>query len=197
MRLANVPRRSAGRILIRCVAFLFALLLLQVLLSCKGPDFTGGALEKDCFTTLKTFCVDSQPDPALCIWNMRPIPFEELKPLVSDRLKEKGYRLTLPQEADARISLTTFTEESSPRRRIAVLEIFERSSSRRLWSGYAEIPYRIDPRQGVTNQPALRGLLELIPARMGPDHNSSRRNGSSGSIARQMDVHGPLNRLYP
>ncbi len=163
VRRASAPRSTAGRILIRFVAFLLALLLLQVLLACKGPDFTGTTIEKDRLTSLKTFSIDSQPDPTLYIWYMRPIPFDELKTLVSDRLVERGYRLASSQDADFRITLTTFTEESTPRSRIAILEMFERSSSRKLWSGRAEIPYQIDPIQGVTNQPTLAGLLDLIP----------------------------------
>jgi hypothetical protein len=172
VRLANAPRRLTARILIRCVAFLFALLLLQGLLSCRGLDFTGTALEKDRLTTLKTFSIDSEPDPALYIWNMRPISFEELKPLVSGRLKEKGYRLVPPQEADFRIILTTFTEESSPRKRITVMEIFERASSRKLWSGRAEIPYQIDLIDGLANEPTLAGLLDLVPPRTESDRAS-------------------------
>jgi hypothetical protein len=178
-RLTRASRNPAAQILIRCVAFLSALLLFQILLSCKGPDFTGATLEKDRLTTLKTFSIDSQPDPALYIWYMRPIPFEELKPLVSDRLMEKGYQQTSPEEADVRIILTTFTEESAPRYRITVMEIFERSTSRKLWSGRAEIPYQIDPIQGVTNQPTLAGLLDLIPP-----HSASDR-ASSGSMAQE------------
>jgi hypothetical protein len=161
--LAGAFRRPVGRILIRFMAFLFALLLLQLLLSCMGPDFNGTTLEKDRLTTLKTFSIDSRPDPVLYIWNMRPIPFEELKPLVSDRLMEKGYRLAPPQEAEVRIILTTFTEEPTPRTRIAILEMFECSSSRKLWSGRAEIPFKINPKQGVTDDPTLMGLLDLIP----------------------------------
>lgn len=173
VRLTSAPRSSAVRIMIRCLAFLFALLLLQVLLSCRGLNFTGTALEKDRITTVKTFSIDNQPDPALYIWNMRPIPFEELKPLVSDRLVEKGYRMASPQEAEVRIILTTFTEESKPRYRITVMEMVERSTSRKLWSGYAEIPCRVDPRQGVTNQPTLMGLVDLIPPRIGTDRTST------------------------
>ena len=169
VRLAGGHRRPDGRILIRFVAFLFALILLQALLSCRGPDFTGTTLEKDRLTTLKTFSIDSQPDPELYIWNMRPFPFEDLKPLISDRLMEKGYWLASPQEADVRIILTTFTEESTPRSRITIFEMVERSTSRKLWTGRAEIPYQIDPIQGVANQPTLAGLLDLIPPHTGSD----------------------------
>lgn len=100
--------------MLRFVAFLLALLLLEALLSCRGPDFTGTALEKDRLTSSRTFSIDGQPDPALYIWNMRPIPFDELKSLVSDRLMEKGYQQAPHQEADVRIVLTTFTEEPTP-----------------------------------------------------------------------------------
>ena len=171
--LANAPRHPVGRILLRFVAFLLALLLLEVLLSCRGPDFTGTALEKDRLTSLKTFSIASQPDPALYIWNMRPIPFEELKSLVSDRLMEKGYRQASQQEADVQIVLTTFTEEPTPRYRVTIMEVFERSTSRKLWSGRAEIPYQIDPVRGVANEPTLAGLLDLIPPQTGSDHTSS------------------------
>lgn len=173
LRLVRAPRNHAVRMLIRCVAFLCALFLLHVLLSCRGLNFTGTTLEMDRLTTLKTFSIDSQPDSTLCIWNMRTIPFEELKPLVSDRLREKGYQLALPQEADFRIILTTFTEESHPRTRIPVMEIFERSSSRKLWSGHAEIPYQLSPRQGVRDQPALTGMLDLVPPHTESDRNPS------------------------
>lgn len=173
VQLASASRHPVGRILLRFVAFLLALLLLEVLLSCRGPDFTGAALEKDRLTALKTFSIDSQPDPALYIWNMRPIPFEELKSLVSDRLTEKGYQQASHQEADVRIVLTTFTEESTPRSRITILELFERSTSRKLWSGRAEIPYQVDSVRGVANEPTLAGLLDLIPPQAGSDHISS------------------------
>ncbi|WP_243293904.1 hypothetical protein [Geothrix mesophila] len=173
-RLASAPPSQAVRTLIRGVAFLCALLLLQALLSCRRLNFTGTSLEEDRLTTLKTFCIDSQPDSALCIWNMRTIPFEELKPLVSDRLMEKGYRMALPQEADFQIVLTTFTEESSPRTRVPVMEIFERHGARKLWWGHAEIPYKLDPRQGVRDQPALTGLLDLIPPHTESDRTPSR-----------------------
>lgn len=172
VRPASAPRNPAGRILIRFVAFLFALLLLQFLLSCKGPDFIGTTLQKDRLTTLRTFNIDSQSDPALYIWNMRPIPFDAVIPLVSGRLKEKGYQPASPHEADVRIILTTFTEESTPRHRITIMEMFERSTSRKLWSGRAEIPYQIDPIQGVANEPTLAGLLDLVPPRTGSDRNS-------------------------
>ncbi len=164
----NATHHPALRILGRCAAFLLALVLLQALVSCRGPYFTESHLQKDRIPELKTFSIDRSPDPNLFIWDMRPIPFEELRPLVSDRLREKGYRLTSPQEADFRIILTTFTEESSPRSRIAVMEIYERTSSQILWSGHAEIPYQIDPSQGVENQPALIGLMDLIPPRNHP-----------------------------
>ena len=174
VRLASAPPSQAVRLLIRCVAFLCALLLLQTLLSCRRPNFTGISLEEDRLTTLKTFSIDGQPDSALCIWNMRTIPFEELKPLVSDRLTEKGYRLALPQEADFRIVLTTFTEGSSPRTRVPVMEIFERHGARKLWWGHAEIPYRLDPSQEMRDQPALKGLLDLIPPHTESDRTPSR-----------------------
>lgn len=161
----DATRRSALRILGRCAALLLALVLLQALFSCRGPYFTESHLEKDRIPELKTFSIDRSPEPSLFIWDMRPIPFEELRPLVSDRVQEKGYRLASPQEADFRIILTTFTEESTPRSRIAVVEIYERSSAQKLWSGHAEIPYLIDPSVGVANQPALTGLLDLIPPR--------------------------------
>lgn len=194
MRLASAPRNPAARILIRFMAFLCALLLLQVLLACKGPDFTGTTLEKDRLSTLKTFSIDSQPDPVLYIWNMRPIPFEEMKPLVSDRLVEKGYRLAPPQEAEVRIILTTFTEESTPRSRIAILEMFECSSSRKLWSGRAEIPFKINPKQGVTNDPTLMGLLDLIPPHTEsdcPPSSSAPRWPTGNSSARPAAWSGP------
>jgi hypothetical protein len=165
MRLAAAPRSPARRILLRYIAFLFALLLLQLMLSCMGPDFTVTTLDKGRMTRLRTFSIDTQPDPTLYIWDMRAIPFEELKPLVSDRLQEKGYQPASPMVADFRIILTAFTEEKTPRSRIAILEMFERSSSRKLWSGRAEIPFKINPKQGVTNHPALTGLLDLIPPR--------------------------------
>jgi hypothetical protein len=176
--LVSAPRQSAGRNLMRAVAFLFALLLLQCLLACKGPDFTGATLEKGRLTAARTFNIDCQPDPALYIWNMRPIPFEELTPLVAGRLQEKGYHLASAQEADVRIILTTFTEESTPRSRITIVEMFERSSSRKLWSGRAEMPYQIDPVQGVANDPALTGLLDLIPPQTGPDRPSTGARAS-------------------
>jgi len=53
------------------------------------------------------------------------------------------------------------------------MEMFERSSSRKLWSGRAEIPYQIDPRQGVMNHPTLARLLDLIPPHTGSDRTSS------------------------
>lgn len=170
MRLAAAPRSSARRTMLRSIAFLFALLLLQLLLSCMGPDFTGTALEKSRMTQLRTFCIETEADSSLYIWDMRVIPFEELKPLVSDRLQEKGYRPASPMVADFRITLSTFTEESTPRSRIAILEMFERSSSRKLWSGRVEIPFKIDPKQAVMNHPALTGLLDLIPAHTGSGH---------------------------
>lgn len=155
------------------MAFLLALLLLEVLLSCRGPDFTGTALDKDRLTSMKTFSIDSQPDPVLYIWNMRPIPFEELKPLVCCRLMEKGYQQASRQEADVRIVLTTFTEVSTPRYRIAIMEVFERSTSRKLWTGRAEIPYQFDPVKGVANEPTLAGLLDLLPPHLGVGRTSS------------------------
>ncbi|NWJ42510.1 MAG: hypothetical protein HXX12_16230 [Geothrix sp.] len=173
VQLANVPRHPVGRIMLRFVAFLLALLLLEALLSCRGPDFTGTALEKDRLTSSRTFSIDGQPDPALYIWNMRPIPFDELKSLVSDRLMEKGYQQAPHQEADVRIVLTTFTEEPTPRSRITIMEMFDRPTSRKLWSGRAEIPYQIDPIQGVANEPTLAGLLDLVPPHIGVDHTSS------------------------
>ena len=194
VRLAGGQRRPDGRILIRFVAFLFALILLQALLSCRGPDFTGTTLEKDGLTKLQTFSIDDQPDPALYIWNMRPIPFEELKPLISDRFMEKGYWLASPQEADIRIILTTFTEESTPRTRIAILEMFECSSSRKLWSGRAEFPFKINPKQGVTNDPALMGLLGLIPPHTEsdcPPSSSAPRWPTGNSSTRPAAWSGP------
>jgi hypothetical protein len=171
--LARASRIPAGRILLRFAAFLLALFLLQALLACNGPNFSGHALEKERLTTLRTFSIDNQPDPVLYIWNMRPIPFEELKPLVSARLMEKGYQLASEQDADFRIILTTFTEEPTPRYRITVMEMVERSTSQKLWSGRAEIPYQIDPIQGVLNQPTLAGLLDLIPPPTGSDRPPS------------------------
>lgn len=167
VQLASVPRHPVGRILLRFAAFLSVLFLLEGLLSCRGPGFTGAALEKDRLTSLKTFCIDSQPDSALYIWNMRPIPFEELKSLVSDRLVEKGYQQASHQDADIRVVLTTFTEEPTPRSRITIMEMFDRPTSRKLWSGCAEIPYQIDPIQGVANGCSLAGLLGLVPPHTG------------------------------
>ena len=172
-QLASAPRHPVGRILLRFAAFLLALLLLEVLLSCRGPDFTGTALEKDRLTSLKTFSIDSQPDPALYIWNMRPIPFDELKSLVSDRLMEKGYQQASHQEADIQIVLTTFTEEPTPRYRVTIMEMFDRPTSRKLWSGRAEFPYQMDPIQGVANEPTLAGLLDLVPPHIEVDRTSS------------------------
>jgi hypothetical protein len=139
------------------------MLLLQVLVSCKGLDFDGTTLEKDRLTTSKTFSIDMQPNSTLYIWNMRSIPFEELKPLVTGWLIEKGYQEASPQDSDIRVVLTTFTEEPTPHCRITVIEMVERSTSRKLWSGRAEIPYRMDPIENVANQPTLAGLLDLIP----------------------------------
>lgn len=167
--LVRAPCNPVGRTLIRFVAFLFALLLLQFLLSCKGPEFTGTTLDKDRLTRLRTFNIDPQPDPGLYIWNMRTIPFEELTPLVSGRLKEKGYRPASPQEADVRIILTTFTEEPTPHYRITIMEMFERSTSKKLWSGRAEIPYQTDPIHGAANELTMAGLLDLVPPRTALD----------------------------
>jgi hypothetical protein len=171
--LARASRIPAGRILLRFAAFLLALLLLQTLLACNGPNFTVYEAKKERLSTLRTFSIDNQSDPVLYIWNMRPIPFEELKPLVSARLMEKGYQMASEQDADFRIILTTFTEESTPRSRITIFEMVERSTSQKLWSGRAEIPYQIDPIQGVSNQPTLAGLLDLIPPPAGSDRAPS------------------------
>lgn len=161
------------RIIIRFAALAFALTLLLGVLSCRGLDVVVTTVERDRLTTLRTFSIDRQADPALYIWYMRPIPFEELVPVVSDRLEELGYQPALAREADFRIVLSTFTEESTPRTRITVMEIFERSTSRKLWSGRAEFPYQIDAVHGLASDRTLSGLLNLVPAQAGFNSRAS------------------------
>lgn len=158
---------------ISSVARLLTLFMLLELIACKGPEFSAYALEKGHFTSLTTFNIEKKGDPLLFIWNMHPIPFEELKPLVSSQLQKKGYRLVSQQGADFRVILTSFTEDSNPQSRIVIVEMFDRSTTRKLWSGRAEIPYLIDSKVGIMDQPTLLGLLDLIPRRIGSDHTIS------------------------
>lgn len=161
------PQREVIRLLARWMAVAVALFLLQGLVSCRGLDVSATTLEADRLTKRKTFAIDDRADPAMFIWNMRQIPFEGLKPMVANRLLEKGYTLASPYEADLRVVLTTFTEEPSPRTRITIMEIYDRATSQLLWSGRSEIPYELDPRIGVSGQPTLAAMLELVPLQIG------------------------------
>lgn len=157
------PQREVIRRLARWVAVAVALFLLQGLVSCRGLDVSATTLEANRLTAMKTFSIDDRADPAMFIWDMRQIPFEALKPMVAGRLMEKGYKLAPSHEADLRVVLTTFTEEPSPRTRITIMEIYDRATSQLLWSGRSEIPYEIDSRVGVSGQPTLAAMLDLVP----------------------------------
>lgn len=158
--------RRLGHMFIPKLATL-TLFLLIAAIACRGPQFVFGPTDAKHLQTHRTFSIDPGSNKNLVIWNMRPISSEELRSMVTAQFREKGYIQAPPEEADLRIILSTFADNSltTTHSISLVIEIVDRVTLRQLWSGHAELPWAEDPKGLSALQQCLGDFMKYLPAR--------------------------------
>lgn len=102
------------------------------------------------------------------VWDMRPYPCATLRHWVEEIFLEKGYRSATPGESDLRVQLSVFAPKKAgtPTRITVVMDLFDRSTHRHIWSDQITLPNPCggeDRPKDLALKERLKGFLRPVP----------------------------------